>query len=152
MLVCRHESAMPTPAARGALTPEGARGWANSGRTQKPAFCPSSFATLAGGNVIIYKRKDLAFCLFLLDFSESQRKSFVCFFQKMWEYQLSRQTSASQEHLLREGFPKSLHNHASYHWWLWPFSHVWISSSRKLTSASSWQPDSSLCCLVFYLF
>lgn len=47
-------------AARGVLTPEGARGWVNSGRTQKPASCPSSFATLAVGNVIIYKRKDLA--------------------------------------------------------------------------------------------
>ena len=47
------------PAARGALTPEGTGGWGNSGRAQKPASCPSSVATQAVRNSVIYKRKDL---------------------------------------------------------------------------------------------
>ena len=47
------------PAARGALTPEGAGSSGNSGRTQKPASCLSSVATQAVRNSVIYKRKAL---------------------------------------------------------------------------------------------
>ena len=66
--------------------------------------------------------------------------------QRLFEFHEERFCS------FERGFPENLHNHASYHWWLWLFSHLWISSSRKLTSASSCHPDSSLCCLLFYLF